>query len=300
MLRWLHQKLPKAAKLWIKLCSIACGMHLCLLFLLFFIYKGDSVDLSFSIQKNLDANALVVFMPFHKKIQQSSHTSGGKKTQAKSAASSAPKTPAQKPLLLAKAEKTPTSIIEEKKACPPKKSKPKAKPKTKKEPAKKDKKIEDKKIDAPHKKEEIKKEEPKKIEEAKKEEPKIEEKKQVEPIKNDVAQDIKTTDTHVPEHPDSPYGENIRYIDQAELDAMCLQDSLSHAIGQHWKPPVGVPKSKVCQLMLVIDWQGKIKDIKVEKSSGAAMYDVSARQAALAAEYPKGLWGKACTITFKQ
>lgn len=214
---------------------------------------------------------------------------GSRGKTSKSKNSFQPTTNLKKPLLLAKAEKVPTSIAQEKKVSTPKKPIIKQKAKKKKESLK------SKQVSKVEpKKEEIKKEIPKKEvpKEEIKETPKAEE-------KNKELQDLKPTDTNVSETAELPEGTNIRYIGQAELDAMCIQGELSQAISQHWRPPVGIAKNKVCELTLVIDWQGKIKDIKVQKTSGAAMYDVSARQAALAAEYPKALWGKACTITFK-
>jgi len=315
MLLWLQKKLPKVANLWIKLIGIATGMHIVLLFALFFIYKGDYSSLNIEINSNIDKDALVVFLPFQKKaVNKSSGKKGtgrkstaSKATQQKTAQQKAPstkQTPTVAKVATIAPTKVPTSIVDNCASC---KKKPNKTVK-KKTLAKKDAKKSEKKVtpapvaqkkEVPQEKVKPQETPKKEIVEEKKESPKIEEVKKEEPIIKDVAQDVMPTNT-LDETSNDANDQNIRYIGQADLDAMCIQESLSMAISQHWKPPVGVSKDRVCELTIVIDWQGNIKDIKVQKSSGAAMYDVSARSAAKAAQYPQALWGKTCTITFKQ
>lgn len=290
MLRWLQKKLPKVATLWAKLCAIAVGAHATLLFLLFFVYKGNFSDLKLEINANCDKNALVVFMPFKKTADNRSSGStcpkGLRRTSKKNQ-------PAKKSIKskVEKIDKGPTSLAAPKKANSKIKVKKAEKKTAKKEAIKQDKKkdIKDKEVVKPAKPEEPKKIEPIKPEEPVKEEP-------IAPI----VEDIKTTSTEVAQEIDATMEEqNIRYIGQAELDAMCLQEGLTAAISQYWKPPVGVAKNCVCELLIVVDWQGKAKDLNVQKPSGSAMYDVSTRSAALMTEYPKGLWGKSFTVAFK-
>lgn len=299
MLRWLQKKLPKVATLWAKLCAIAVGAHVTLLFLLFFVYKGNFSDLKLEINANCDKNALVVFMPFQKTVHNKSTGRSGKQSEKSNKASKAKVRKQEKteaPKVSKIIEKGPTSLAAQKPIKPIIK-KPKKTKAAKKEVIKVDK-----------KKEIIKPKEPKKVEEVKPKPKKIDEIKPIipEPIKQDVPvkedpiiDDVLATSTDVQEIDINAQDQNIRYIGQAELDAMCLQEKLSSAIAQHWSPPVGVAKNRVCELLIVVDWQGKVKDINVQKASGSAMYDVSTRTAALAAEYDKQFWGKSFCVTFK-
>ena len=75
-----------------------------------------------------------------------------------------------------------------------------------------------------------------------------------------------------------------------------LQRSLSDV----WKPPHGVDQECACEIMVQIDWNGTIQDVKIHKSSGVLIYDIAARTALQDAKLPLWTRGRTITVTFKQ
>lgn len=67
-----------------------------------------------------------------------------------------------------------------------------------------------------------------------------------------------------------------------------------------WAPPPGVAHDCMCLVTVMVDWQGAVKDITIEKSSGVLVYDASARAALAKLTMPRWAWGKSITITFNQ
>ena len=91
--------------------------------------------------------------------------------------------------------------------------------------------------------------------------------------------------------------ENVVFVGYEQLDNSITGLKIQHEILQHWNPPVGIPPGVSCQLRVHVDGQGKAKQIKITKSSGRLVYDVTARQALSACEFPKEIWNKHNTIT---
>ena len=150
---------------------------------------------------------------------------------------------------------------------------------------------------------------PKKIEPPKPEIPKQEVKK-IEPKKasadadvkkpdvkpTPVAQALDTNQTIVPVIPENAQiSHNYR-----EVEALRKQAQLQKEIVQKWNPPIGVSPNCMCEISFFVTQKGKIEDIKIIKSSGVMMFDISVRQAIFAMKMPQWTYGKPFTINFKQ
>jgi len=94
--------------------------------------------------------------------------------------------------------------------------------------------------------------------------------------------------------------EQALYLGQADLDALQIQDAISHEILNHWKPPTGLANNVSCQIKVQLGWEGKISSVAVQESSGIVIFDISARTAAGKMQLPKWAWGKELIITFNQ
>ncbi|MCX5922534.1 MAG: TonB C-terminal domain-containing protein [Candidatus Dependentiae bacterium] len=295
---WLQKKLPKVLTLWAKLFIFTTGIHAGLLFVMLFMYKGDSAHYAFSINQAIDADAVVVFLPLQKKVYNAPRGKKGGRGKSACAAQAKPVAKPAAPVEKAAKETTVATPAEPKKVIAPKKSKTETAQDatSKKDKAKKNK---QEKVKVPEKVKEklvekvVEKPAEKVVEKLPEEELKKEE---LQPL---VVPDMAATGTQESstEGDGSP---NIRYVGQDDLDAMYMQDAVIQEVAQHWRPPVGISKDRVCVTTITIDWNGKVKKIKIDTPSGVPMYDISTRSAALATQYPKSLWGKECTITFKQ
>ena len=128
--------------------------------------------------------------------------------------------------------------------------------------------------------------------ETKKEEPKIEPPKEVAPVAK--ALDIQQAIT--PVIPENAYvSDNYR-----EVEALRRHAQLQNEIIKCWKPPFGVSPTSACDISFSVSTTGAVQDIVITKSSGALMYDISARQALYAMAMPKWTYGKQLIINFKQ
>lgn len=230
--------------------------------------------LSLSVNKKLDYSAPIFFVPLG--VATTPIKSTPTKITPKKVTTDKPKLVAPAP---AKTDvKKPTTIAAAKKAEPAKLEPPKQEITQKTEP--------------------VKPELPK--QEAKKAEPKIEEKKEiVKPadIKpTPIAQALDTNQTIVPIVPENAQiSHNYR-----EVEALRKQAQLQKEIVQTWKPPIGVSSDCVCEISFFVTQRGKIENIKIIKSSGVMMFDISVRQALFAMEMPQWTYGKPFTIDFKQ
>lgn len=71
-------------------------------------------------------------------------------------------------------------------------------------------------------------------------------------------------------------------------------------VAKHWRPPEGLKKDLSCTIGLVVDWNGKVTQVRVVKPSGVLAYDISARVAASKLNMPNSLYGKDLNIGFTQ
>ena len=266
MWRWLLAKVPKRYRLWFKLILFSAGFHGIMLFLLLFLHKGSTSIYSFDLSRiAIDSDATIVFMPLHKTLSNNQvNKKGGKGAQKSAAQKAEPKIEKKSK---AKNEKAPTTLASEKTRKKEQKQKESKNNAQKKQPKKV---VQEKKV---AEEKEIKK--PADIEKP----AEIENKTQQEAMGD---------------------GSNIVYVGREDLEALQLQQAICSEISEHWRPPRGVSKEKACIVRMLVDWQGAVKSITVEKPSGIAMYDVSVRKALLSMTVPQAAWGKELSITFKQ
>jgi len=85
-----------------------------------------------------------------------------------------------------------------------------------------------------------------------------------------------------------------------EIEAQRRQALLQKELAKCFKPPIGVPPDCICQIKVVVNWDGTVKELVVEQSSGILMYDVAARSAFYTMKIPSWSKGKSITVTFKQ
>lgn len=85
-----------------------------------------------------------------------------------------------------------------------------------------------------------------------------------------------------------------------KVEALRRGNQLQKELVQHWKPPIGTPATCSCEISFTIDTHGKVQTIKVIRSSGVTMYDISARQALFSMHMPQWTHGKSLVITFQQ
>ena len=90
------------------------------------------------------------------------------------------------------------------------------------------------------------------------------------------------------------------YVGQMEMDALWMQNEMHREVTKKWQPPVGLSKELVCILNVLVDWSGNVAKTSIEQSSGALLYDISARTAMTQMAFPSWARGKEFTITFKQ
>ncbi len=256
------------------------------------MYRDNSYILSISINKKLDYSAPIYFVPLGTPYSAKSRIY----PEPVEGKGKPPRTTHNKPAATQVPVKKTTPVIQ-------------AKPVTVVTP---------KKTTEPIKKE-LPKTEIKKIEEVKKEIPKVEPKKEVkptqqaapvveppkpEPIKTTAAQKTQSPiaqalDTQQTIAPVIPENAQISH-NYREVEALRRSAQLQKELVQKWKPPIGVSPDCMCEISFFVNSTGAIEDLKMVKSSGVVMYDISARQALFAMKMPQWSYGKPFTISFKQ
>jgi hypothetical protein len=91
--------------------------------------------------------------------------------------------------------------------------------------------------------------------------------------------------------------ENVVFVGYEQLDNTIVGSKIQQEILQHWNPPIGIPPGVSCELCVHVDANGKADSIKITKSSGRLVYDITARKALSACVFPKEIWNKNNTIT---
>lgn len=69
-------------------------------------------------------------------------------------------------------------------------------------------------------------------------------------------------------------------------------------IYEHWNMPEGFSPDLSCTYKVIIDKEGNVVDVVVQKSSGVLVYDTAAQAALFTTIYSKIVWGKEFIITF--
>lgn len=93
--------------------------------------------------------------------------------------------------------------------------------------------------------------------------------------------------------------EDVLYVTQKELDALQLEQQLKEAIEQVWVSPFGVESDLICEVLVVIGWDGTIIEKSLTKPSEIYIYDSAVEEALDKLIVPQQLWGKTITIIFK-
>ena len=93
--------------------------------------------------------------------------------------------------------------------------------------------------------------------------------------------------------------EEILYVTQKELDVLQLQQQLKDAIEQVWTSPFGMAEDIVCEVLLVIGWDGRIVEKTLTKPTDIYIYDRAVEDALDLLTFPQQLWGKSIAIAFK-
>lgn len=264
------KNIHKRHLLWAKLFGICLFIHLVFLFWIFCIYRDNSYMLTLSINKKLDYSCPIMFVPL------------GTTPAVKPATTTKPTAqPAQNKTAITPIKQIPNKAVPTPKpttvaAAIPNKTNP-----VKQEVAKVD----------------VKKPEPAKQDTASsfaKASADTSVKPDVKPTP--VAQALDTQQTVIPIiPPEAHVSHNYR-----EVEALRKQAQLQKEIVQKWSPPIGVSPDCMCEVSFFVTSTGKIENIKIIKSSGVMMFDISVRQAIFAMKMPQWTYGKPLTISFKQ
>ncbi len=299
MLLWLRNIVPKRFQLLSKLCLLVSGAHMLLLSFLFVGYKSQQAyALEIAKQLQINADTKIMFMPLYQTTKSLGKKNGGGSAHGGTPRLAAAARPRVK-------ERASTSLISDVSALNAKKKKAALAAKAKKEKSAKNKKAAEKL----KKEQELKKEADKRVEKKLEPVPKPEKK---EPLEQKPEEKMVPESVAAPEQMPGPVavqegvagndqaGQDVVYLGQQEYDALGMQTYLQQELSTYWQPPQGIPADAVCEVSFVVDWQGKAETVAVSKPSGALVYDISARTALLAMEFPEWARGKSFKITFKQ
>ncbi len=276
----------KKYRLWRMVLGISVGFHAILLLLLFVAYRGYYAHYDIDISKQIARDTPVVFLPLCKTVRSSGGNTRKKKKSVRERAqkkveSAVPKVemPAapvmSDPVPIAQ-EKAPTTLVSE----------------VPKESAVRKTLIQRKKKKQLKNRMSFRTRTPSRAEEVVKTEV------AATPIEQAIAEQPQQ-EVHEQMAEVAPGDDNAVYVGQLEHDALALQEEIFKEIEQHWSPPVGLGRDKECQVKVIIDFDGAIKELVIEKTSGILAFDVSARTAIMAMVLPKASWGKEVVMHFK-
>ncbi|HEV2601257.1 MAG TPA: hypothetical protein VGT41_03085 [Candidatus Babeliales bacterium] len=305
----------KHEQLWWQLVSVSTFIHCGMLVLLLFVYRGQFSRYDITVGRVHDPKTPVVLMPLMKSIPQKKGSTGGvksgKKGKAVASANKQKKTGAPQKQKNVAAQKTKSVVKPPQQIKPDQKSKatlaqPEKQMTVKKESPKKEsidtkKKIEKKEIveQVPLKKEAlIKKEEivpP--VQEVKKDDV-----VQQDPVAAAPQQQEQVISNQIPEDglDVSSEQDDVQYIGQAERDAAQMQLLIQQEVEKHWRPPVGLSAHLECDVQVKVGWDRKAELVLIQKPSGVLVYDIHARTAVVAMQFPHMACGKELCIHFKQ
>jgi hypothetical protein len=123
----------------------------------------------------------------------------------------------------------------------------------------------------------------------KKEIPKKEEISKIEPVKK----------TEIKQPKEEKKEQDPIYIGQQELDALQIQNMVQKEVSKNWKTPIGMKKGLICRYKILIDWDGKAKNIILEQDSKSLAYNISAKNSIIKTVFPLEARGKELIIDFK-
>jgi len=274
------RKKRKRQCFWTKLWLISFLGHTVFLMTVFFLYRGDYFSYNVTVRtKLLRSDVPIIFMPFYKVVNKRPAGSTAQKTVVAKKREKIVTFPQKRTTIVAaissKKEAVKQKVVQKKqksKSVTPQKNKQKTAATTKKSSPKKS-----------------------SINRAK---PLLAKSKAGKPVnKQQSMQKGRSTG-----HGSVPLaGEHkALYVGQVEMDALYMQKALQNEMARCWKPPVGLAKNLQCVLKILVDWNGGVSRTVVHRSSGALVYDISARTAVAQMRMPQWARGKEFNITFKQ
>lgn len=86
--------------------------------------------------------------------------------------------------------------------------------------------------------------------------------------------------------------DDISFIGRDDLEKHEIQERIKLEIEKHWKAPIGIAKTAVCELVISVDIHGEVLQVTIQKSSGSLVYDMSCRSAVYQSQFPKEVYGK--------
>ncbi|HSW73586.1 MAG TPA: TonB C-terminal domain-containing protein [Candidatus Limnocylindria bacterium] len=255
--------------------AVSAIMHGIVLFSLLFLYRGSSECHIDVMLKGVSSTATVVLMPLHKTVAKTAQKKGGAKptasTQSREAVPEKPTQKTAKPTTALAAAPVPARKERAQKQAAKSKRQAKQAPSVKKEHQ-----------ELP-------------VQEKKEPEQKPQE---VTPPPVAQAAPVPEAAPVVPTEVDT--AGDVTYVGRAELEALQMQAEIQQEIERRWRPPVGLAKDLLCQIRVLVDWQGAVQKVAIEQGSGVLIYDVQARNAAREIVFPKAAWGKEIVVHFNQ
>lgn len=280
VLRWPLRKWLSNCSLKTKITGASIFGHLCVLFSLFILYRGNEQYHILVTGSMIDSDVPIVFLPMHKSLKQN----GG---SAKSSSASASVLKNSDTHAITSAKKGTIAVAP-------------AEVKSKKNPSRR---IKGAPQDEKVKKNKAKKSIKEKILRQAQDElnkKKIEEKpKPVEPEKAIETPQITNQMQTEAIHAEPVEAQNVLYVGQQEMDALQMHDYIQQEMAQHWSPPSGMRKNISCTIKVMIGFDGTISNIDVEQSSGVLIFDGAAKRAATQLTPPQWAYGKEIVLTFK-
>lgn len=82
----------------------------------------------------------------------------------------------------------------------------------------------------------------------------------------------------------------------AEIERRCA--ALHNDLLSRWRAPHGVKDSVACTIRFFVNFDGRIENVVIEKSSGILLFDVAAKGVIYGTPMPRWVRGKSMTITF--
>ncbi len=89
-----------------------------------------------------------------------------------------------------------------------------------------------------------------------------------------------------------------KQIGTKQLRALNTQQAIAQQVNLHWQPPEGFAHDLKAIVAITLDYKGDVDALDMKESSGVLAYDIHARSAIYAMEFPRACWGKKITITF--
>lgn len=94
--------------------------------------------------------------------------------------------------------------------------------------------------------------------------------------------------------------DHVTFVGSHDLEMLEIQDHIKMQVTQYYKPPVGMSKHAMCELLVFVGNHGRPERVSVKKSSGSRANDMCARAALFKITLPKKLYGKEIIVELGQ